>query len=289
MMGRLSLALAMVCALGISTEAGGECRPAAVAAGEPTLVRELGERLAASGIATTSSPGCPAARVRVEPRGEQIRIEVTDTFGRTGTRLVHDVATAAAIVESWTSQEIDAGSMPEAPAADPAVRAARPWRDGATAAFESAAGSDGSLWLGAAITGCVRIGALCAGALARGTRDAIESSSMVHYDTQELGALATVDLPRRVGRLVITPGAALGYAYLTLAEHHLDAHSMPFDVDYTRHALVADLHASLAYPLGAHLSLYVDLRGDTALARSDVHHGPRSFARASFGVRLGGE
>lgn len=288
-MGRAWVALAALACL--SREAMAECRPTAVPYGEPTLVRLLGERLAANGIATTAASGCPMARVRVEQRGEQIHVEVTDSFGRTGTREVHDVATAATIVESWTSQEIDDGSMPPEAVTKMTPATSSTWRHGITAAFESSAGGDRSIWLGVAVSGCVRLGPACAGAIVRGTQDttAGTSGAAIDHDTKQFAALATVGLPRHVGGFVVTPGVGIGYGWLEVTEHHHDAHAMLFEVQFPSHALLADVHVSAARSLGRHISLYLDLRGDTALTRTSLPYGAASFVRASFGVRLGAE
>jgi hypothetical protein len=299
-MGRASIAIAALsCLIAWRSEARAECRATAVPSGEPVLVERLSERLAASGIATTSVEGCPTTRVRIEQRGEQVRVEITDSFGRTGTREVHDVATAATIVESWTAQEVNEGTLPAlVETAKPTASivattsiAATSWRHGVTAALESSAGSDGSIWLGGAVSGCVRVGPLCVGALARATRDtkAVTDASVLDHDAQELSVLATLGLPRTLGAFKLTPGVGLGYGWLELTEHHHDAHGLPIDMGFTSHAMRADLHVSLAHPLGKHFSAYADVRGDAALLRTDVPYGPRSFLRASFGIRLGAE
>ncbi len=302
-MGRLAIALLALAMPASALAEPTTCRPVAMPSGEPVLVRQLSERLVASGIATTPIAGCPSARVRLEQRGEQIHLEVTDSFGRSGTREVRDVATAATIVESWTSQEIDEGSLPPVPAVRvaavepaasiatvaPVALASARWSHGVTGAIESAAGSDGSIWMGAAMTGCVRFGAVCAGMLVRAARDTrVGNASIVNPDTDELSALATVGTPRRLGRFTLTPGVGLGYGWMRVTEHHLDAHTVPFDLKLTGHAMRADVHVSAARALGRRLSLYVELRGDTAVVRSDSF-GPRSFVRAAIGLRVGAE
>jgi hypothetical protein len=286
-MGRV-LALAALLLIASRSDARAECRPAAIPSGEPTLVRQLSERLTASGIATTSTAGCPIAHVRLEQRGEQIHLEVTDSFGRRGTRQVRDVATAATIVESWTSQEIEIGTLPALAEPAPAsVVVGAPFvaRHALVAAFESSAGSDGSLWMGGAVSGCVRVSALCIGGLVRGTREAREAAASIAHDSMAVDALLTVGLPRKLGGFTITPGIGVGYGYYRLTEHHLDMTMHPIDLDRPSHGLHADAHLSAAHPIGTRLSLYADVRGDAAVSRTtDV--GPRSFARASIGLRL---
>src|SRR5664279_2630442 len=95
-----------------TTNAHADCKLAAVTQGDPELVQTLIVRLAASGIATTSTTGCPVVQVRLEKRGQQLHLRMTDAFNRTGERDVQDVATAAAIIESWTYQEVEAGTLP---------------------------------------------------------------------------------------------------------------------------------------------------------------------------------
>src|SRR5690242_4817087 len=89
-----------------------ECKPTAVPAGDPALVQSLAARLAASGIATTRTAGCPAMQVHIEQRGPQYRIQLIDAYQRKGEREVRDIATAAAVIESWSLQEIEEGALP---------------------------------------------------------------------------------------------------------------------------------------------------------------------------------
>lgn len=284
----------VTCLIGPIAAAHAECHPTALASGDPSLVVRLSERLAANGVATVAIPGCPVARVRVEPRGEQIHIEITDDYGRTGSRDVGDLATAATVVESWTSREIDAGSIPPVietprPAAVAVAVVAtrsRARRLAATTAFESSAGSDGTIWFGGMVAGCARIGPLCVGGLVRGALDANAiPDPIVDYDLAELSAYATVGLPRRIGRFTITPGVGLGYGWRRLTEHHVDLQMVAFDQVFTRTAARAELHLGVAYPLGHGLSLCSEVRGD-AIVPSETQAGPRGFVRVSIGVCL---
>ena len=102
----------LACSLVLSAAtARADCTPAAVPAGDPALVRSLVERLTGHGIGTTQTDGCPVMAVKIEQRGAQIHVALADPFQRTGERDVDDVATAAAIVESWLQQEIDDGGF----------------------------------------------------------------------------------------------------------------------------------------------------------------------------------
>ncbi len=299
-MGRALQALAALSCLAGARTAWAECRPTAVPSGEPSLVLRLTERLIASGIATTAMTGCPAAKVRLEQRGEQIHLEVTDSFGRIGRRDVQDVTTAATIVESWTLQETEEGALPaleqptttsDTPAPITSFRLPRTVTSGLVATAESSVADDGSLWLGATLSGCISIGAVCAGALLRASRDTntLGSSSDVQHDTSELQALATLGGPRRLGSFVVTPSIAFGWGRQQLSEHHLDVHMLPFDMDFTSHALRAGAQVAATRRLGRWVSLYAALSGDAALVRSAIPYGSRSAVRFSLGLRLGAE
>lgn len=108
-------------------------------------------------------------------------------------------------------------------------------------------------------------------------------------DSHELSALAIAELPLRAGAFRIRPGVGLGYVRTSLIEHHLDMHMMPFDMSYASHGLRADVHVSVTRHLGRHISLYADLRGDSAIVRTAIPSGPTSFLRLSLGLQLGAE
>src|SRR5688500_12136750 len=107
----------LACFVWMTKHAAADCAPAAVPIGDPVLVQSVREKLAANGVATVATAGCPAVRVHLEMRGEQLHLRVADGYQRRGEREVQDVATAAAVIESWTLQEIDHGTLPETPAA----------------------------------------------------------------------------------------------------------------------------------------------------------------------------
>jgi hypothetical protein len=287
-----AIALAICLLAGATATAHAECKPTAVAAGDPALVQTLVARLAASGIATTPSTGCPAVRVKLEQRGPQVHVTLSDAFQRAGERDVQDVATAAAIIESWTYQEVNAGSLPPEPTLATAATAppiARPpaARSGIAASFASAIGSDGgSTWLGGSIAACARIGPLCAGAMARAAADthATGATSIFAQNTFTVSAMATLDLPRWLGGFVITPGIGIGYGYLRGRTPHHDPMGNPIDAD--DHELRLGAHASLARPISGAASVFADVWADAAALRSDSQFGPDVSVAVSLGVRL---
>ncbi len=275
-----------------------ECDPIAVPIGDAALVRSVSEILATNGVATVPVDGCPAVRVRVERRGEQLHLEMTDSFARTAQREVRDLATAAAIIESWTLQEIEQGALPALAAspealvsrtvARPSAASAMP-RIGVAATFESSVADNGSLWVGGTIAGCARLGPVCIGGVLRGARDTHASgdtSGDSPHHGDELHALAAISLPRRLGSFVVSPGVGLGYGRLAIATTHLDMHMMPFLLDDASHELRGDVHVMVSRPLGGRFAFYADVHGDAALARTEIAGGPRSFVRAAIGIRV---
>jgi hypothetical protein len=264
-----------------------ECKPAAIAKGDPTLVADLTARLTASGVMTASTSGCPAVSVVIEKRGEQVHVRLADAFQRTGERDVQDVATAAAVVESWTYDEIDAGSLPAERI--PVIEAPHVARTGIAASAISALGSNGgTTWIGGSLAACARIGSTCAGAALRAQLDTNASgdSSPLAQDSYELSALATIDLPRQLGSFVVSPGIGVGYGYQHVVTHHRDAMNNPVDLFSPDHQLKVAAHAAVLKPLGDHVSAFADLWTDAALLRSDSQFGPGLSLVLALGVRL---
>jgi hypothetical protein len=283
--GRLAI-LIVVCS---TRFAHADCKPAAIPDGDPDLVKNLSVRLAAHGIATTSTLGCPAVTVRVEQRGQQVHVRLADAFQRQGERDVRDVATAAAIVESWTLQVIDEGSMP--PLAAPPLALVEPphaAHSGIAASIAPLLGTNGSTWIGGGLGACARLGPTCAGAelLAAVDTRATGDTATVAQDGYAVSALATIDLPLRAGGFTLSPGIGLGYTYTHIVTHHMDAMHNPLDVPQADHALRSMIHVSLARSLSARIALFGDLAAAGSLVRSDSTSGPTGALWLSFGLRL---
>lgn len=128
--------------------------------GEAALVLSVTERLMANGVATVAREGCPAVRVHLERRGQQLHLRVADGYQRRGEREVQDIATAAAVIGSWTLQEVEEGALPElVPPATMTVvlvPAVRLERFGIAVSGHSSMADDGTAWLGGEVAGCVR-------------------------------------------------------------------------------------------------------------------------------------
>jgi hypothetical protein len=275
-----------------STRAGwAQCKPAVVAQGDPVLVSGLTTRLAANGISTSSSDGCPTLHVSIEKHGTQLHVRLADASQRTGEREVQDIATAAAIVESWTYQEIEAGMLPEVRSEPiPVVLPPRSTtRSGLSASFVTGLGSNGATtWVGGSLSACKRIGSLCAGTTLRSQLDtkATGETMMLAQSSYALGALATLDLPRQIGSLIISPGIGVGYAYLHVTTMHQDAMHNTVDVGTADHQLRCGAHAAVLKSLSDHLAAVVDVSADTAVLRSESQSGPAAHVSLAIGLRL---
>jgi hypothetical protein len=273
----------------LSGTARAQCKPAAIADGDPQLVTDLISKLSANGIATARESGCPSVQVRIEQRGALVHVRLADAFQRTSERDVQDVATAAAVIESWTYQEIDAGTLPAEPAPVVIAEAPHVARTGIAVSAMSALGSNGgTTWIGGSISGCFRVGPLCTGVALRTQldTDATGDSSPLSQDSYVLSAIATIDLPRHLGGFVLSPGIGVGYGYLHVVTHHHDAMNNPLDVPTADHQLRAAAHAALMRPLGDHVSAFADLWTDATLLRSDSQFGPGVSLVLALGLRL---
>ena len=275
----------------MTTSVAADCPPAAVPMGDPALVKSVSEQLDANGIVTDAPEHCPAVRVHLERRGEQLHLKVADGYQRQGEREVQDVATAAAIIESWTLQEVEAGSMPADSVASPApVSPVVPAPSfGIGAAFRSAMTEQSSTWMGATVSGCARIGWVCVGVTIGFAKD-IEATGATSTDDHHLSQLDTramVEVPRSLAGFVVSPGLSIGYGWQRVSSQHLDMHMMPFTVVEPSHALRAGLQLRVARAVSQRVSIFTELAADRSLARSGLTAGPHSWFGLSVGARFG--
>jgi hypothetical protein len=101
-----------------------------------------------------------------------------------------------------------------------------------------------------------------------------------------LGALATIDLPRALAGLIVSPGIGLGYEYLHVTTTHHDAMNNPFKVPTADHQLRGGAHVALLESLGDHVAVFADLWADAAAFRSNSQSGPTAYLSFALGVRL---
>jgi hypothetical protein len=276
------IALAGWMFLGGTSTARAQCKPAAVPQGDPELVLSLRQRLAANGIDTQPPASCPAVRVQVAQRGQQVHLRVTDAFERLGEREVQDVATAAAIIESWTVQEIDTGSLPMAPA----PIAATP-QFGVGAAFRTAMTEQSSTWMGATVSGCARLGWSCIGATLGIAKDIEATGTPDDHQLWQLDTRATAEVPRSLAGFTISPGLSVGYGLQRITSQHLDAHMQPFTQTDSSHALRGGIQLRISRAVAQRISIFTELTADRSLARSGVIAGPATWFGLSLGARFG--
>jgi hypothetical protein len=219
-------------------------------------------------------------------------VRVVDAYQRHGERDVQDVATAAAVIESWTLQAIDPGSLP--PAAETPVAAVAvatpltPTRTWIGAGARSLLGDDGSTWLGGTVHGCTRVRWACVGgsASAATATTAVDDMLTGTHRSLAIDALATADVPRRLGRFTASAGIAIGYGWNRIEQQHLDMHMLPFAISHASHALVTGAHVVIARRIGGGIALFGELFGDVAALRTTIPDGPRARAGLALGARF---
>lgn len=291
--------IVLVLAIAAPDAAAESCPATAVLEGDASLVDSIDGALRARGIATRATDSCPRAIARIDRRGTAIAISVVDPAGRRSERVVVDTDVAASLIASWARQDVNASLLlgfvvPDAPAPaaesvvridgppSRAPRSADPFT--LAVAGESSIDFTGTQWLGGRATACVRVGPLCAGALAR----------VLSADTRaSIDLLGAVTLPIALSpktSLVLGAGAGGGWfsAEYSQAEMRLTS---------TKTGARLDGHASLAYLLGRHVSLHVGISvgsspsaphvivddGDQPLTNDE----PRGFIRGDAGLRIG--
>jgi hypothetical protein len=143
-------------------------------------------------------------------------------------RAVTDARTAATVIESWVRTDVqapllarhqidDAGPGDLVPRAAVVVAPSAPPARGVQlfAAGETALASDSSTWLGVELGACVMLGPVCASARARFASVA-QGPERWQRDLERHGVelLLGADLPRRIGRAVLSPGLAVGVGWI---------------------------------------------------------------------------
>jgi hypothetical protein len=291
----LKLAITFVIVLASQRASADECRATAVLEGDGALVDSIDAALTRRGIATTVTADCPAATARIERRGTAVAVLVTDPNGRRSERTLADLDAAASLIESWARQDMNAaaliGWVEPAPVesrldAKMIVPAAPRVRDPVSlaAAGETSFGFDGTSWLGARVSACVRVGPLCAGASARLLSDDPRRS----YDV-----VAGADFPVALGsRVVAVAGAGIGAGWFQSVRSQGEVMTTVTNVG-TR----VDGHAALAVSLTRHVALYAGFSlGASPQAPAVIESGgdapvtngePSGFIRGDIGLRIG--
>jgi len=192
------------------------CPPAAQVEGDEPVATAIREMLAARGVGSEIALTCPGVYAVVRETRDGLVTFVRDDSGRERAYEVRDRDTAATIVESWARHDLEDSLLlgRKRPAVTtPDATSAPAQRPISAAVFAgSGHGIEGSIWSDVSMTGCVRLGGVCAGALARASRDSGEFGDADRYDTlrSAYDILATVDGARQVGRLALGGGIGFG-------------------------------------------------------------------------------
>jgi hypothetical protein len=291
----LKLAVTFGIVLASQSASAAECRATAVLEGDGVLVDSIDAALTRRGIATSAAADCPAATARIERRGTAVAVIVTDPNGRRSERTLADLDAAASLIESWARQDMNAAALigwveppPAEPRVDASVVTPAPPRSrdplSIAAGGETSFGFDGTSWIGARASACVRIGPLCAGASGRVLSDDPRRS----YDV-----VAGADVPFAFGaRAVVVVGAAVGAGWFQAMRSQGELMTR-----VTTAGVRVDGHASLSLSLTRYVALYAGMSlgaspqapailtpdGDVPVTNGE----PAGFIRGDVGLRIG--
>jgi hypothetical protein len=159
---------------------------------------------------------------------------------------------------------------------------------------ETAVALDASVWFGVHLAGCVRLGPMCLGALARFSADSGLTGDSKETDTQRLGldVLLIADFPIDCGPVFLTPGVGFGAGWMNASRTAGGGD----DVDVDGGGMRADVHATLTIPVGADFAIDVALGADVWILAHTARYEedgtvlagePRARFRATIGLRYG--
>ncbi len=218
------------------------CAPRAALEGNPALTAPIARELRAHGVALVGDADCAGRTVRAvvtsaaPARGFKLHID--DGFGRASDRVMAKPETAVSLIESWVVDE-DADLLTIAPGkvntpatATIAATATPPVAATALRVYvgpATALGSDRSVWGGATLGACARIGPVCAGAKSNVARDLGISGEAAEAGGTRMGAevLATVGLPLTRGRALVMPALGLGAGWMRTNVPAEDSTTLP--------------------------------------------------------------
>jgi hypothetical protein len=298
--------------------------------GDSEVGSAVAQFLADRGIRVVSAAGTESVQVHLQPDPSGIRLFIYDRNGHAVERTVANAEVAAAVVESWVRDDLarslldpreiaTTGGEPivtKATVPAPASATSGPAQPRAasgssvTVVADTWLATDGSLWIGAALGACVRVGAFCLGVEGQFAGDtastgnvgavytvASDSPNAACAETRRRltriggNALVTADLPLRVGAGTIGPGIGLGAGWLS-TNAVLDQHGG----SATTVGLVAEPRILFSWPLAWGLAADVGLRADILpfahrkhLTSNgfDLPGEPLGFLHAGLGLRYG--
>lgn len=285
------------------------CPAAVIVAGEPITAAAIAGLLAERGLVAPVA-GCPAERATVESFEGEIVVWIVDVEGRRTQRQVADLATAAALIETFSvAAPLPTGSL-RSPAPldvhdvedEPAMliprSAGRRTVLGAVgASIGSSVASDGSVWLSSSGFACVDFGRVCVGGVARYSRDAGLSGSGERAETlrSATDVLLSVDVPLHRGRWSFSPGLGLGVGWLRVGRDVMTSEGTQ-QLERDTGGLRVELRASTSVPLRRGVSLTLGLAFGVAPGAHtqpfreegfEIAGEPRTVGRIELGLELG--
>ena len=210
-----------------------DCTPVAVLDGDPAMVELVETYLQVRGVSTHLAGDCPSSTATLSVSSAGVSVRLSNSTGRTDTRVVSDASTAAALIESWARSDLITPLLDAERRAPVAPRDAEP-RSPVSAMPPSseslpnhgdssiryalglrpaiALAGDLSTWLNVSATGSVCIGPLCPGVAVRYNVDLGASGHSRDLKTSRHGVevLVTGEYPIDLGVVTLAPGAGLG-------------------------------------------------------------------------------
>ncbi len=244
-----SLATALV----LTAAPAGACPPAVKLDGDDSLITTIADELRARGIETDATE-CPVVMVYVERRDQSIVVRIATA--QSIEREVREVATAAAVIESFTrdlaSPLLAIRRVPRVAAlarldVPPPPPPTGPRGLHVFAGLESLYASDRSNWLGLHVGGCKMFGVVCLAGRMR-TSSVIGIGEM-QTRRQSWEILFGIDIPFAIGGWLISPGFGGGPSGTVTRNSTGGFHHTI--------GLRAEAHATVSIPLTLRFSLDV--------------------------------
>ncbi|MDB4955513.1 MAG: hypothetical protein JWO36_3082 [Myxococcales bacterium] len=255
---------------------------------------------AVSELLSARRVGCSSIAAHLAAREAAI---VVTSAGSETERVVADPASAATLIESWARNDIaepllQARVVPAAHEELVQVREvivpvsvpAEPRGVSLFAVAESSFANDRTRWLGAQVGACVMVGPICAAARVRFARVADAPMSWQGSERSSTDLLVGGDLSVHLGRLTVTPGFAGGIGHM-----HTRVETGGNHRGSETGGLRAEVHTSMAYPLGHRLAFEVSATLDVTQATNfettttiPLPDEPQLLVRIGAGLRYGG-
>lgn len=257
------------------------------------------ELLHKRGMLTELQPGCPVSHVHLSRNGQLIAVTLEEEQQPLAARSFTTSSLAATFIESSVWRDVVAPLLLAHPVTI-AVTLAPPARPPGprfilAAAGEAAFAIDRSIWAGASLLGCARVGPSCLGLLAL-VEDEVAASTRAERIATNL--LAAAAFPLHFRRVTLTPEIGVGISWVRATLRHDGASA---SVDFSSLRASAGLHLSvrLGYGLFADLGVALDANvtsGDSVtlagIDADDVQDGttqllppPWGMLRTGLGLR----